>query len=46
MKIINDNDWQNFAAKVLSVNTTEKIPPAFFEHFYWDNIAEKAAATL
>ncbi|NOT90690.1 glycosyltransferase [Ferruginibacter sp.] len=46
MKIIADGDWQNFAASVVNSNTTSIIPPAFFNHFYWRKIAEKAANIL
>ncbi len=46
MKIIEDNDWEKFADAVSTMNTTATIPAAFFNHFYWGKIAEKAATIL
>jgi polysaccharide biosynthesis protein PslH len=46
MKIVNDQDWENFANAVINTNTTTTIPAVFFDHFYWGKIAEKAAAIL
>ena len=34
--------WPNFANAILQANTKETIPAAFFDYFYWDNIAAKA----
>ena len=42
-----DNDWEAFAelmAKAARMRGT--IPQAFFDHFYWDNIATKAAQAI
>ena len=41
-----DNDWQNFTNSIFEINIDKNIPPAFFNHFYWGNIARKAAAAL
>ena len=41
MCVENDGDWQSFAKAVFEVNTTVNTPPAFFDHFYWGNIAAK-----
>lgn len=42
IKIIADGDWGSFVGLIQTLDTTETIPPAFFDHFYWDNIAQKA----
>jgi polysaccharide biosynthesis protein PslH len=44
--ILPDNDWAEFARQVILLNTDKTIPPAYFTHFYWDNIAAKATAFL
>ena len=46
LKIVDDNDWITFANSIIAINTATQTPPAFFEHFYWDNIAKKAAGIL
>jgi polysaccharide biosynthesis protein PslH len=42
MKVLEDNDWNGFAATMKISNNSADIPPAFFDHFYWINIAGKA----
>ncbi len=42
IQIVADDDWVAFAGSIQTLNTAETIPPAFFGHFYWGNIAEKA----
>ncbi|MEP6727689.1 MAG: glycosyltransferase [Bacteroidota bacterium] len=42
MKVFDDNDWQGFAQAMMQPMNTTNIPPAFFDHFYWENIAAKA----
>ena len=42
MKILEDSDWNGFAGAMTVANDGENIPAAFFEHFYWVNIAGKA----
>lgn len=46
MLVVNDNDWGEFTKAILAINITKDIPESFFKHFYWDNIAEKAAAAI
>ncbi|MEO6638539.1 MAG: glycosyltransferase, partial [Ginsengibacter sp.] len=42
-----NNDWPRFTAKMVeAINVTQSIPVAFFQHFYWDNIAKKAAVIV
>lgn len=38
--------WQIFSEAILKVDASENIPPAFFDHFYWGNIAEKVKVIL
>ncbi len=42
MKIVTDNDWGTFTNHIKIINPAEIIPPSYFSHFYWGNIAEKA----
>lgn len=46
MKILADNDWEAFANQIVLLNTKATLPQAFFAHFYWGNIAEKAAEMI
>jgi len=46
MTIIEDDNWNGFVNAVIISNTATDIPPAFFNHFYWGKIAEKAAVIL
>jgi polysaccharide biosynthesis protein PslH len=46
MKIIADDNWNNFVEAIINSNTGSAIPPAFFHHFYWGKIAAKAAGIL
>ena len=46
MKIVADNDWQGFADHMLEPLEPGIIPLAFFDHFYWKNIAAKAYAFI
>jgi len=46
MKVCEDDDWDNFAAQVVTFTNEATIPAAFFDHFYWGNIAAKAATCL
>ena len=36
-----DADWQDFAKAILQADINANIPAAFFDHFYWGNIAAK-----
>jgi hypothetical protein len=46
MKITTDNNWDDFTKQVLSIDPGVSIPAEFFGHFYWGNIAQKAAAAI
>jgi len=46
MNITDDDNWNNFAELIIASNTTATIPQAYFDHFYWGKIAEKAARIL
>jgi hypothetical protein len=46
MKIVADNDWDGFANHIKTINLKETIPPAYFEHFYWGRVAEKAKKAI
>ncbi len=46
MYVVSDTDWSSFAQKITTIDTSKKIPAAFFDHFYWDNIAQKAAGII
>jgi len=41
MYLIEDNDWANFSNIIKTINPGENVPAAFFDHFYWGNIAAK-----
>ena len=42
--LCNNNDWQGFARAMQEApKLNQSTPPEFFEHFYWENIAKKAA---
>lgn len=43
LELVDDNDWNTFAKRILKCHTNSNIPAAFFNHFYWGNIAEKAS---
>jgi polysaccharide biosynthesis protein PslH len=46
MLVVADTDTSGFAAAVLHADVSAALPIAFFDHFYWGNIAEKAAAAI
>ncbi len=46
MEIIPDDNWNEFARHIISINPENTIPDAYFKHFYWRNIAVKAAAII
>lgn len=35
MKLTMDKDWNEFAKNIIQTDTGLKIPPVYFEHFYW-----------
>lgn len=45
--LTHNNNWQLFADKMeIAVGLTQSVSPAFFNHFYWKNIACKAAGIV
>lgn len=46
MQIVADNDWSIFSDLIRTLNPEETIPSVYFDHFYWGNIAGKAAAQI
>lgn len=46
LSIIADNDSTAFVSAILAIRKGEIIPDGFFNHFYWANIATKAATIL
>jgi glycosyltransferase involved in cell wall biosynthesis len=42
-----NNDWQEFADKMeTAIDMDQSISSEFFQHFYWKNIAAKAAEVI
>lgn len=46
LEILPNNNWDLFAQRIMLLNTEINIHPAYFDHFYWDNIAKKAADAM
>ena len=46
LEILPDNDWNEFASRIILMDTDKTIASSYFEHFYWDNIAAKAAGII
>ena len=46
MVLTGDTDWEPFTNAIIDIKTQENIPNAFYNHFYWGNIADKAASVL
>ncbi len=46
LKIIENQNWQAFANAILHWHPEGEMGADFFEHFYWGNIARKAAKLL
>lgn len=46
LTVSDDGDWISFTNAILQADLSADIPTAFFEHFYWGNIAAKAEAIL
>lgn len=42
LSVVNDYDWEAFVQAIINTDTTSETGPAFFNHFYWGNIAAKA----
>lgn len=46
MKLVDNNDWDAFCKAIRQADPAENTPPVFYNHFYWGNIADKAADIL
>ncbi len=46
LEILPDDAWIEFANKIILMDTDKKIAPSYFDYFYWENIAAKAALIL
>ncbi|MBS1511627.1 MAG: glycosyltransferase family 4 protein [Bacteroidetes bacterium] len=46
LKITADGDWATFTEQIKHSVSVQNIPQDFFAHFYWGNIAAKAAETI
>ena len=46
LKVVDDGDWSAFVQQVILLYTDITTAPGFFDHFYWGNIANRAAAAL
>jgi glycosyltransferase involved in cell wall biosynthesis len=47
LTIVSNTSWDDFSSAVIHCNSiSEPIDEQFFNHFYWDNIAEKAASII
>ncbi len=44
--MVKDHDWDAFIEAILKQEITTETTPAFFNHFYWGNIAAKAATII
>ena len=46
MMVVPDADWPDFVKAIETTDTKENTSTAFFNHFYWGNIVEKAGNIL
>lgn len=46
LSVVKDYDWDAFADAIVHANVIAETKPAFFDHFYWGNIAAKAAKII
>ena len=46
LEVVQGADWDEFARQVISCDTSKRISPLYFNHFYWGNIAAKAAGII
>lgn len=46
LQILPDNDWDEFVRQIVLWSPGNTISTTYFDHFYWDNIAAKAAAFI
>ena len=44
--VVKDFDWAAFANGIFTAEIDANIPAAFFNHFYWGNIAAKAGSII
>jgi polysaccharide biosynthesis protein PslH len=42
MKVLQDNDWKGFTEAMTTIHEKGDITAAFFDHFYWETITDKA----
>lgn len=46
LTVVDNDDWDGFTRAVRTMNLSENTAPAFYNHFYWANIADKAKNIL
>jgi glycosyltransferase involved in cell wall biosynthesis len=47
LTIVSNTNWTEFSNAIMKCNSiTDPIDEKFFKHFYWNNIAEKAASII
>jgi hypothetical protein len=46
MSIVKENDWDLFAEEIINCSAGSNIPDIFFTHFFWGDIAARAAAAI
>ena len=46
MITVEDGKWEDFINAIIDIDTNYNISSAFFDYFYWGNIAAKAVKTL
>lgn len=46
LEVVLDEYLDEFAKQVISLDTSKRISPLFFNHFYWGDIAAKAAVII
>lgn len=47
LHVVNDNDWKAFSDRVIQVLSIDtETPTAFYDYYYWGNIAAKVAGIL
>ncbi len=43
---VEDNNWEGFIESIYAIDISKTIPAAYFTHFYWGSIANKACAFI
>lgn len=46
LKVVADEDWKKFADSITDTDNSLSVPAAYFDHFYWGRIAERAAGLI